>query len=69
MKLKGLKDYAEERGLMMTQVAKIIRKTDAQCSKWTNGVRLPSIKTLVEISQRLEVSLDYLVYGKESHND
>lgn len=43
------------------QVAKKLNKTKATISNYENGQKIPSIQTLIELSELFNISLDYLV--------
>lgn len=38
-------------------------------SEWERGISLPSVEKLITLSEIFDVSLDYLIKGKESSNE
>lgn len=52
-------------GLTQTQLAKRLNITPSALGNYEQGRRLPGVETLVEMAEIFDVSLDYLVTGKE----
>lgn len=58
---RQLKSLIESKGLNQRILADRINTTEATISRYTAGVRTPTIETAVEIAQVLGVSMDTLV--------
>ena len=61
--LTGLRN---ENKLTQSEVAKILNYTDKSVSKWEHGDAVPPIDVLKNLADLYNVSLDYLVTGKEN---
>ena len=59
-----LKELREERGMKQAQIAIILGVKQNTYSNWENGIREPKIKTLIEIADYYNISLDSLVGRK-----
>ena len=63
--LLGLKIIRKERGLNQLKVALDLNISREALSHYENGKRSPDIQMLRELSRYFNVSIDYLVNGKE----
>lgn len=52
-------------GLKPTQLAKMLGMSTSTFTDWNNGKGSPSLKAVMQFAEYFDVSLDYLVYGKE----
>ena len=59
-----LKELREEREMKQAQIAIILGVKQNTYSNWENGIREPKIKTLIEIADYYNISLDSLVGRK-----
>ena len=59
-----IKAHRKHRGLTQEQVAEQVGITYSSYVKIENVFQTPSLSTLVKISEVLEVSLDWLVFGR-----
>lgn len=59
-----------ELGINKTTVLKEVGINTSFFSEWKKGkVKAPSYEKIVKIAEYLEISLDYLTYGKENFSD
>jgi transcriptional regulator with XRE-family HTH domain len=64
---KKIKYLRESKGILQTELAKMIGVTNAMISACENDIRQPSIETLAKIAIYFNVSMDYL-FGKTERN-
>ena len=63
--MKGLKQIRKERNLNQLKVAMDLNISREALSHYENGRREPSIEMLNKLSEYFNVSIDYLINGKE----
>lgn len=63
--MKGLKQIRKEKKLTQLKVAMDLNVSREALSHYENGKREPSIDLLVKMSEYFNVSIDYLINGKE----
>ena len=63
--MKGLKQIRKERKLTQLKVAMNLNISREALSHYVNGKREPSIELLVKMSRYFNVSIDFLINGKE----
>ncbi len=63
--MKGLKMIRKERKLNQLKVALDLNISREALSHYENGKREPSLSMLNKMSQYFNVSIDYLINGKE----
>ncbi len=63
--MKGLKQIRKERRLTQLKVAMDLNITREALSHYENGKREPSIDMLIKMSEYFNVSIDFLINGKE----
>ena len=63
--LKGLKQIRKERRLTQLKVAMDLNISREALSHYENGKREPSIDMLIKMSEYFNVSIDFLINGKE----
>ncbi len=63
--MKGLKIIRKERKLNQQKVALDLNISREALSHYENGKREPSLAMLVKLSEYFNVSIDYLITGKE----
>ena len=63
-----IKNIRKENNLTQSEFASILWVSSQAVSKWENGVSIPDISTLKEISNKVNVDLDYLITGKKKIN-
>ena len=63
--MKGLKQIRKERRLTQLKVAMDLNISREALSHYENGKREPSIEMLVKMSEYFNVSIDFLINGKE----
>lgn len=63
--MKGLKTVRKERNLNQLKVAIDLNISREALSHYENGKREPSLDMLNKFSQYFNVSIDYLINGKE----
>ena len=63
--MKGLKQIRKERKLTQLKVAMDLNISREALSHYENGKREPSIELLVKMSRYFNVSIDFLINGKE----
>ena len=54
-----------EKNLNQEQLAEHLHVTRQAVSNWENGKTQPDIETLTQIAEYFNVSVEYLIYGKE----
>lgn len=65
MEMKGLKEIRKKKGYSQLKVAMDISISREALSYYENGKRSPDLKMLVALSKYFNVSIDYLITGKE----
>ena len=65
MKMIGLKEIRKRKKLSQLKVAFDLSISREAISYYENGKRSPSIEMLVTFSEYYNVSIDYLITGKE----
>ncbi len=63
--MKGLKNVRKERNLNQLKVALDLNISREALSHYENGKREPSLAMLNKMSDYFNVSIDYLINGKE----
>ncbi len=63
--MKGLKQIRKERRLTQLKVAMDLNISREALSHYENGKREPSIDMLIKMSEYFNVSIDFLINGKE----
>ena len=63
--MKGLKQIRKERRLTQLKVAMDLNISREALSHYENNKREPSIEMLVKMSEYFNVSIDFLINGKE----
>ncbi len=65
MKMLGLREVRKKKKLNQQKVAFDLSISREALSYYENGRRSPSVDMLVKMSQYFNVSIDYLITGKE----
>ena len=65
MKMVGLKEIRLKKKYSQLKVAMDLSISRETLSYYENGKRSPDLDTLVRFSQYFNVSIDYLIHGKE----
>lgn len=65
MELKGLKEIRKKRNFSQLKVAMDLSISRESLSYYENGKRSPDVDTLIALSNYFNVSIDYLIKGKE----
>ncbi len=65
MKLVGLREIRKKKKLSQLKVAFDLSISREAISYYENGKRSPSIEMLIAFSEYYNVSIDYLIRGKE----
>lgn len=63
--MKGLREIRRKKGLNQLKVAMDLNMTREALSYYENGKRNPDIEMLLRLSDYFNVSIDYLIRGKE----
>ena len=63
--MKGLRQVRKARNLNQQKVAMDLNISRESLSYYENGKREPPLALLVEMSKYFDVSIDYLITGKE----
>ena len=58
-----------ERNLSSYKVSKLANVTQTSLSNWKNGKSIPSTQTLQKLADFFEVTIDYLMTGKEEKEE
>ena len=64
-----IKKLRKKKGMTQLELAEKVHVTDKAVSKWETGEGNPEITILIELAKIFEVSLDYLLTGKESEKE
>lgn len=65
MKLLGLKEIRKKKGYSQLKVAMGLNMSRESLSYYENGKRCPDVETLLMFSDYFDVSVHYLITGKE----
>ncbi len=65
MKLIGLREIRRKRNLNQQKVAMDLNISRESLSYYENGKRSPDVEMLLRLSRYYNVSVDYLITGKE----
>ena len=65
MKMLGLYEVRRKKGFSQLKVAMDLNMSRESLSYYENGKRSPDIETLIILSEYFDVSIDYLIRGKE----
>lgn len=60
-----IKEIRESKEISQRELAKKIKVKQSTISNYEKGVREPSLENIILIAKELDVSLDYLLTGKE----
>jgi transcriptional regulator with XRE-family HTH domain len=63
--MKGLKEIRKNKKLSQQKVAIELNISRESLSYYENGKRQPSLELLVDMSRYFNVSIDYLITGKD----
>ena len=63
--MKGLREIRKKKRLNQQKVAMDLNISRESISYYENGKREPSLALLVQMSEYFNVSIDYLITGKE----
>ena len=66
--MKRLKEIRKERKITAKQLAKVLNVSESTISLYENGKREPDLKTLLNIAEYFNVSVDYLI-GKTEEKE
>ena len=61
----SIKRLRQDKGMNQEQLAEQLHVTRQAVSNWETGKTQPDIETLTKIAEYFEVSVEYLIYGKE----
>jgi transcriptional regulator with XRE-family HTH domain len=64
-----IKEQRQALGITQRGLGQATQMTEKHISSIEQNKRIPSLPLLVKLAQKLEVSLDYLVLGKENPTD
>ena len=64
-KMKGLREIRKKKGYSQLKVAMDLSISREALSYYENGKRSPDIQMLIRLSKYFNVSIDYLITGKE----
>ncbi len=63
--LKRVYKLMDRENIKPTQLAKTLNMSTSTFTDWGKGKGSPSLKAVMQFSEYFDVTLDYLVYGKE----
>ncbi len=63
--LKRVYKLMERENIKPTQLAKTLNMSTSTFTDWGKGKGSPSLKAVMQFAKYFDVSIDYLVYGKE----
>lgn len=64
----NLRAICAEKGTTVTTVLKELHMSTGSTGKWKEG-SIPKIDTVMQLAEHLDVSLDYLVYGRKLYTE
>lgn len=64
---KRIAALRKAKNMSQTQLAAYLRVSASTIGMYEQGRRMPDVQTLVQLAQLLDVSLNYLITGKERH--
>ena len=62
----SIKKLREEKGMTQDDLAEKLNVTRQAVSNWENGKTQPDIETLTRLAEIFDVSVERIIYGKES---
>ena len=62
LRIDRLKEIREEKGLKQIDVAKVLKISQVQYSRYETGMRLMPIDKLFKLAEFYNTSIDYLLY-------
>ena len=65
MQMIGLREVRKKRGFSQLKVAMDLSISREALSYYESGKRSPDVKMLLRLSEYFDVSIDYLITGKE----
>lgn len=65
MRMIGLREVRKKRGFSQLKVAMDLSISREALSYYESGKRSPDVKMLLRLSEYFDVSIDYLITGKE----
>jgi len=65
MQMIGLREIRKKRGFSQLKVAMDLSISREALSYYESGKRSPDVKMLLRLSEYFDVSIDYLITGKE----
>lgn len=68
MQMIGLREVRKKRGFSQLKVAMDLSISREALSYYESGKRSPDVKMLLRLSEYFDVSIDYLITGKEFEN-
>lgn len=68
MTLNKLRNLREDRDLTQEQMAKVLHVAQRTYSRYESGERNPSIEVLMELSDYLDISIDYIAGATNDPN-
>ena len=66
---QNIKTYRKQNNLTQQQLADRLGVTHQTVSNWENGRSMPNLDTLSDISKKLNIDINYLLYGKKTDNE
>lgn len=63
--LKRVYKLMDRENIKPTQLAKTLNMSTSTFSDWGKGKGSPSLKAVMQFAEYFDVSIDYIVYGKE----
>ena len=65
MKMEGLHEIRKKKGYSQLKVSLALNISREALSHYENGKRSPDLAMLIQMSDYFDVSIDYLIRGKE----
>lgn len=66
--MNRIKELRTEKGLLQSDVAKYINKSERMVGFYENGKRDPNTDTLIKLSELLDASVDYILCKSDIRN-
>lgn len=66
---KRLSELRKEKSLTQTELASLLYVTDKTISSWESDRTEPGLEMLIKLSERLDCSVGYLIYGENPKSD
>ena len=67
--ISRIEEIIRKNGLTAKQFAEILGVGNSKITDWRNGKTKPTLNDIIGISQKFNITTDYLIFGKDSSSD